>query len=160
MLVGYLGTGTLTIRNGGSVSASTTSIASQVGSTGTLNIGAAAGQAAVAPGTLSTASVDFGDGIGQIVFNHTATNYVFAPTIASSGAGSGTVRVEAGTTILTATSTYTGATMVNGGTLSVNGSIAVGGDGECRRHARRQRHRRQHHHQRRHAGARQFDRHC
>ena len=122
--VGYLGTGTLTIRDGGSVSASTVSIASQVGSTGTLNIGAAAGQAAVAPGTLNTASVDFGDGIGQIVFNHTGTNYVFAATIASSGAGSGTVHVEAGTTILTATSTYTGPTVVDGGTLSVNGSIA------------------------------------
>ncbi len=34
------------------------------------------------------------------------------------------MRVEAGTTILTATSTYTGPTMVDGGTLSVNGSIA------------------------------------
>ena len=122
--VGYLGTGTLTIRNGGSVSASTVSIASQVGSTGTLNIGAASGQAAVAPGTLNTASVDFGDGTGQIVFNHTATNYVFAPVITSNGAGSGTVRVEAGTTILTATSTYTGPTVIDGGTLSVNGSIA------------------------------------
>jgi autotransporter-associated beta strand protein len=76
------------------------------------------------PGTLNTASVDFGDGIGQIEFNHTGTNYVFAATIASSGAGSGTVHVEAGTTILTATSTYTGPTVVDGGTLSVNGSIA------------------------------------
>ena len=82
-LSAILGTGTLTIRNGGSVSASTVSIASQAGSTGTLNIGAAAGQAAVAPGTLNTASVDFGDGTGQIVFNHTATNYVFAPAITS-----------------------------------------------------------------------------
>ena len=34
------------------------------------------------------------------------------------------MRVEAGTTILTATSTYTGPTVVDGGTLSVNGSIA------------------------------------
>jgi T5SS/PEP-CTERM-associated repeat protein len=122
--VGHLGTGSLAIRNGGSVSASTVSIASQVGSTGTLNIGAASGQAAAAPGTLNTASVDFGDGTGQIVFNHTSTNYVFAPAIASNGAGSGTVRVEAGTTILTATSTYTGPTVVEGGTMSVNGSIA------------------------------------
>ena len=58
------------------------------------------------------------------MFNHTGTNYIFAPAIASSGAGTGTVRVEAGTTILTATSTYTGPTVINGGTLSVNGSIA------------------------------------
>ena len=120
--VGYSGTGTLTIRNGGSVSASTVSIASLAGSTGTLNIGAAAGQAAAAPGTLSTASVNFSDGTGQIVFNHTSANYIFAPVITSSGTG--TVRVEAGTTILTATNTYTGATIIDGGTLSVNGSIA------------------------------------
>ena len=48
LFVGYLGTGTLTIRNGGTVSASTVTIASHR-STGTLNIGAASGQAAVAP---------------------------------------------------------------------------------------------------------------
>ena len=118
------GTGTLTIRNGGGVSASTVSIASQAGSTGTLNIGAAFGQAAVAPGTLNTASVNFGSGTGQSCSTTPATNYIFAPAITSSGAGTGTVRVEAGTTILTATSTYTGPTMINGGTLSVNGSIA------------------------------------
>src|SRR5205814_1939604 len=77
--VGASGSGTLTIRNGGIVSASTTSIANHAGSSGTLNIGAAAGQAAAAPGTLDTAAVDFGNGTGQIVFNHTAANYIFAP---------------------------------------------------------------------------------
>ena len=65
-----------------------------------------------------------GSGNGQIVFNHTSANYTFAPVIIGSGAGTRTVRVEAGTTILTATSTYTGPTIINGGTLSVNGSIA------------------------------------
>ncbi|MEH2610002.1 autotransporter outer membrane beta-barrel domain-containing protein [Bradyrhizobium sp. AZCC 1693] len=124
LYVGYFGAGTLTIRNGGAVSASALSIANKTGSTGTLNIGAAAGQAAAAPGTLYTVSVDFGNGTGQIVFNHTAANYIFAPAITSSGTGTGTVRVEAGTTILTATNTYTGATVIDGGTLSVNGSIA------------------------------------
>ncbi|MEO8317881.1 MAG: autotransporter domain-containing protein [Bradyrhizobium sp.] len=124
LTVGNLGSGTLTIRNGGVVSASGMSIADQAGSTGALNIGAATGQAAAAPGTLNTASVDFGDGTGQIVFNHTATNYIFSPIITSFGAGTGTVRVEAGTTILTAASTYTGPTVIDGGRLSVNGSIA------------------------------------
>ena len=99
-------------------------LAVQAGSIGTLNIGAAVGQAATAPGTLSAASVNLGSGNGQIVFNHTSANYTFAPVIIGSGAGTRTVRVEAGTTILTATSTYTGPTIINGGTLSVNGSIA------------------------------------
>ncbi|WP_426535639.1 autotransporter outer membrane beta-barrel domain-containing protein [Bradyrhizobium sp. McL0615] len=124
LLVGDAGTGTLTVRNGASVSAPTMFIAPQATSIGTLNIGAAVGQAAAAPGTLSTASVRLGSGNGQLVFNHTSTNYTFDPIIIGSGAGTRTVRVEAGTTILTATSTYSGPTIINGGTLSVNGSIA------------------------------------
>ncbi|WP_441241336.1 autotransporter domain-containing protein [Tardiphaga sp. 768_D3_N2_1] len=121
LFVGNSGTGTLTIANGGAVStASGMQIAALAGSTGTLNIGAASGQAAAAPGTLTTPSVAFGAGTGRIVFNHTASNYNFAPIIS----GAGAVTVENGTTILTATNTYSGATTVNGGTLAVNGSIA------------------------------------
>jgi T5SS/PEP-CTERM-associated repeat protein len=118
--VGNQGTGTLTIQNGGAVSATGVSIANNAGAVGTLNIGAAAGAVASAPGTLSTPTVTFRVGTGQIVFNHTATSYTFAPLIA----GAGTVRVENGTTNLTANNTYTGNTLVNGGTLLVNGSIA------------------------------------
>ncbi len=121
LFVGYFGTGMLTIANGGAVStASGMQIAAFAGSTGTLNIGAASGQAAAAPGTLTTPSVAFGAGTGSIVFNHTASNYNFAPVIS----GAGSVTVENGTTILTATNTYSGPTTVNGGTLAVNGSIA------------------------------------
>jgi T5SS/PEP-CTERM-associated repeat protein len=121
LTVGFFGSGTLTIANGGAVSAAAgMTIASQAGSTGTLNIGAASGQAAAAPGTLTTPSVAFGAGTGGIVFNHTASNYTFAPIIS----GAGSVSVENGTTILTATNTYSGPTTVNGGTLAVNGSIA------------------------------------
>ena len=122
--IGNVGNGTLTVRNGAAVSASSVFLARNAGSIGTLNIGAAVGQAATAPGTLSAASVDLRIGTGQIVFNHTGTNYTFAPVIIGSGAGTRTVRVEAGTTILTAASTYRGPTIINGGTLSVNGSIA------------------------------------
>ncbi|UFS78561.1 autotransporter domain-containing protein [Tardiphaga sp. 37S4] len=119
--IGINGTGTLTIANGGTVSAAAgMTIANFAGSTGTLNIGAASGLAAAAPGTLTTPSVAFGGGTGHIVFNHTASNYNFAPVIS----GAGAVTVENGTTILTATNTYSGATTVNGGTLAVNGSIA------------------------------------
>ena len=72
--IGNLGTGTLTIAEGGIVAAPSVAIAANAGSTGTLNIGAAAGALAVAPGTLSTPSVAFGGvgtGTGTINFNHT-----------------------------------------------------------------------------------------
>jgi T5SS/PEP-CTERM-associated repeat protein len=118
LIVGNSGSGTLNIRNGGAVSA-TDVILGLLGGSGTLNIGAASGQAAAAPGTLTTATVSIGTGSGIIVFNHTGSNYTFAPAI--SGAA---VTVEAGTTILTATNTYGGATTINGGTLTVSGSIA------------------------------------
>ncbi|MDP3158811.1 MAG: autotransporter domain-containing protein, partial [Reyranella sp.] len=117
LTVGTTGSGTLTIRNGGVVSA-TDVIFGRFGGSGTLNIGAASGQAAAAPGTLTAPTVSVGTGTGIIVFNHTSSNYTFAPAI--SGAA---VTVEAGTTILTAANTYGGATTINGGTLTVNGSI-------------------------------------
>ena len=88
-------------------------IAANAGSTGTLNIGAGAGNPAAAPGTLTAPSVAFGAGTGTINFNHTSADYVFAPAIS----GNGTVNVLAGTTILTGANSYSGATNVNGGTL-------------------------------------------
>jgi fibronectin-binding autotransporter adhesin len=118
--VGGFGSGTLTIADGGAVSAVGAILANQAGSTGTLNIGAAPSNAAVAPGTLNTATVAFGAGAGTLNFNHTATAYVFAPAIS----GDGAVDVFSGTTILTAANTYTGDTTVNGGSLLVDGSIA------------------------------------
>jgi autotransporter-associated beta strand protein len=90
------------------------------GGSGTLNIGAASGQAAAAPGALTAPTIETGTGAGAIVFNHTSANYSFAPTIG----GSVTVEVDAGTTILTAANTYSGATTINGGILTVTGSIA------------------------------------
>jgi T5SS/PEP-CTERM-associated repeat protein/autotransporter-associated beta strand protein len=116
------GTGTLTIADGGTVSANTVSLASGAGSTGTLNIGAAPGSAPVAPGTLSTPTVQFGDGTGTLNFNHTATNYVFAPAIS----GTGSVNVLSGTTILTGTNTYSGGTTIAAGTLAVGADNNLG----------------------------------
>ena len=121
LVVGKSGTGTLTIQNGGVVNvADGVDVAIAAGSSGTLNIGAAVGQAAVAPGTLNTSLVAFGAGTGVIVFNHTALNHTFAPAVS----GAGSVRVEAGTTILTAANTYTGATSVNAGTLQAGAQDA------------------------------------
>ena len=76
--VGNLGTGTLTIADGGIVAGPVT-IATNAGAIGTLNIGAGAGDPAAAPGTLTAPSVAFGAGTGTLNFNHTSTNYVFAP---------------------------------------------------------------------------------
>jgi len=116
------GNGTLTIADGASVTGDSVSIAADAGSIGVLNIGAAAGSAATAAGTLNTSTVTFGAGTGSLVFNHTDTGYTFDPTIS----GNGTVDVLAGTTILTADNTYSGATTISGGTLALsgNGSIA------------------------------------
>ena len=86
-------------------------------------MGAAPGNAATAPGTLNAAMVAFGAGSGTLNFNHTASNYVFAPTVT----GNGTVNVFSGTTTLAAANTYTGATNVNAGTLNVTGSIGSSG---------------------------------
>ena len=118
--VGYFGNGTLNMSNGGTVTADSVLLAQFAGTRGTLNIGAATGTAAVAPGTLNTRTVTSAAGTGQIVFNHTASNYTFAPLIA----GATSVTVEAGSTNLTANNSYTGTTTLNGGTLLVNGSTA------------------------------------
>jgi T5SS/PEP-CTERM-associated repeat protein/autotransporter-associated beta strand protein len=130
--IGNSGTGTLTVANGGIVSGPVV-IATNGGSIGTLNIGAGAGSPAVAPGKLNTTSVAFGAGAGTLNFNHTFSDYVFAPAIS----GPGTVNVFAGTTILTAVNTYSGATNVNGGvlqagapnTFSPNSAVTVANGG-------------------------------
>ena len=69
--IGNLGTGTLTIADGGIVTGPIV-IATRAGATGTLNIGAAAGNPATAPGTLTTLSLAFGAGSGTLNFNHTS----------------------------------------------------------------------------------------
>jgi T5SS/PEP-CTERM-associated repeat protein/autotransporter-associated beta strand protein len=118
--VGNFGTGTLTVADGGIVNVNgPIVIAAKAGSIGTLNIGAGAGNPAVAPGTLFTQSVEFGAGTGTINFNHTSANYEFAPAIS----GNGRVNVLAGTTILTGTNTYSGGTTIEDGVLVAGVSI-------------------------------------
>lgn len=123
VFLGSSGSGELTISNGGTVSAAVNFVvASLADSTGTLNIGAAAGAVARGAGTLNTATVSFGDGTGTLNFNHTDTAYAFAPEI---NGANGTINQIAGSTNLTANSAgFTGATNVTGGRLSVNGSLA------------------------------------
>ncbi len=116
LAIGQFGPGTLTIANSADVFAGSVVIAQNAGSTGTLNIGAAAGNAPVAPGTLNAPTVAFGAGTGHIVFNHTNTSgrYVFAPAIS----GTGAVDVFSGNTVMTGSSTYSGPTTIHGGILS------------------------------------------
>ena len=130
--IGNSGTGTLTIADSSVVTGPIT-IAANAGAIGTLNIGAASGTPAAAPGTLTTTSVAFGAGTGTINFNHTSTSYVFAPAIS----GNGTVNVLAGSTTLTAANSYSGPTNVTAGTLragaantfSPNSAVRVAGGG-------------------------------
>ncbi len=124
-------TGILTIANGGTVSAGgTVDIARASGSTGTLNIGAAAGGAAAAAGTLNAYGIQFGSGTGTLVFNHTGAGYDFSADIA----GNGALEHYFGTTNLTGDlSGFTGTTSIFGGALSMNttygGAITIGNGG-------------------------------
>lgn len=120
--IGNFGNGIVTLRNGGALSAAGgIAIAVDAQSTGALNIGAAAGDAAAAPGTVAAAIIQFGAGDGRVIFNHTSAGYTFAPAMI----GDGRIDQIAGTTILTANSgAFTGSTRVTGGQLIVNGSLA------------------------------------
>jgi T5SS/PEP-CTERM-associated repeat protein len=119
LTVGSTGHGTLNIESGGTVSTGTSgilSIASASGSAGTVNIGAPAGSAALAPGILSTNSVQFGAGTGTLNFNYTSDGYVFSPAIS----GSGTINVLAGMTLFHANDGgFTGTTNISGGALQI-----------------------------------------
>lgn len=122
LTIGGAGKGTLTITDGGVVRVNggtgTVGIGALAGSSGTLNIGAAAASPAAAPGTLEAATAIFSTTATApqaINFNHTSSNYVFAPKI--DGNGPGAVNVIAGTTIFTADNTYTPLTTISAGAV-------------------------------------------
>jgi outer membrane autotransporter protein len=130
--IGNSGTGMLTIADNAVVAGPVT-IATNAGSTGTLNIGAGVGNSAVAPGRLTAPGIAFGAGTGTINFNHTSTDYLFAPAIT----GNGTVNVLAGTTTLTGANNYSGSTNIIAGTFragttntfSPNSAVRLAGNG-------------------------------
>ena len=134
LTVGNNGNGTLTISNGGTVSvnngAGVVNLTSAPGSIGIINIGAAIGTSAVAPGTMNANAIIFGNGQGTLVFNHTSSAYTFTPTIT----GYGWIDIAAGTTIFTGfNTTFSGFTSITNGTLEADSvlggtlSIAAGG---------------------------------
>ena len=112
LTIGDAGEGTLTIANGGSVSANSITIASQVGSTGTLNFGSLGGSDTA--GSLIGPGISFGSGSGTINFNQVDS------LIGSGFSGNGSLnQLGTGTTTLSGNNTYTGTTTVNSGTLVV-----------------------------------------
>ncbi|QCB56106.1 autotransporter outer membrane beta-barrel domain-containing protein [Sphingopyxis sp. PAMC25046] len=114
------GTAVLTVADNGRVIAgSGLQIASQVGSTGTVNIGGVEGGLAAAAGFID-GNIIFGPGAGELNFNHAGTDYL----LASSMSGAGSINHAAGTTRLTGdSSAFTGTTSVAGGTLFIDGIL-------------------------------------
>lgn len=126
--VGGTSGGVLTVAEGSALRATDPGlgivIGNGTGTAGTLIIGARAGQAAAAPGAVEAPYVTF-EGSGNVgtrtlIFNHTASDYVFAPYI-SGGSGKGTVEVLAGTTTLA------------GGVSSFDGTITISSGATLRR---------------------------
>jgi outer membrane autotransporter protein len=119
LIVGDSGAGALTLGSGGIVTvgagAGAVTIANNVGSTGTLNIGNG-GPA----GTLNAAAIQFGTGGGSLVFNHTDTSYTFAPMISGNG---GIYHAKGVTTLSGNSAAFTGTTSLSGGSLYVNGTL-------------------------------------
>lgn len=122
------GVGVVTLSTGGELAnpgGGAFTVAGAAGSTGTLNIGAASGASAVAPGILSAPSIAFGAGTSTLNFNHTSSNgsYNFGAGVAS-GTGTGTINQLAGATNLTGDSSgFNGTTNVTSGTLGVTGKL-------------------------------------
>ncbi|MEN3931264.1 autotransporter outer membrane beta-barrel domain-containing protein [Microvirga sp. W0021] len=119
MTIGESGYGELTLTDNGTAKAAegTLYVATNAGSTGIINIGAAATDTALAPGQISASEILFGDGEGRIVFNHTSNDYTFSPMMT----GAGAVDVYSGTTILTAANDYSGETNIYSGILQAGG---------------------------------------
>ncbi|MDH4981707.1 hypothetical protein [Hyphomicrobium sp. D-2] len=131
----------VTVSNGATVTATKVDIASGFASSnstntfGTLNIGAAAGEAAKAAGKIVIApdanpanysGLTFGQGTGALVFNHTNQNYDFAANIRKDGVpGSASIQHLAGNTTYSGDgSAFVGTTTVSGGTLLVTNNLA------------------------------------
>jgi T5SS/PEP-CTERM-associated repeat protein/autotransporter-associated beta strand protein len=114
---------TLTVANGGAVSANILRIATQVGSSGTVNIGSLGGSDTA--GSLGTTPITFGAGTGTLNFNQTDTATL--TQLISSSTGVNTVsQLGSGTTILSGANTYTGTTAITAGTLWAQSTRALG----------------------------------
>lgn len=122
------GTGALTVFSGGVAEvAGTMAIAVFSGSVGTLNIGAAAGQTAVAAGNVvgaggAAANIQFGSGSGQIVFNHTDTALGFTANVSGNGE---ILSLSGGTTLSGTVNLGAGRILIDGGVVQIGGSTSA-----------------------------------
>ncbi len=121
LTIGNNNAGVVTVSHGGALSATTIRLGWDTGVAGTLNIGAAEGDTAVAGGTI-TGAVTFGNGNGKLVFNH--DDLSSGLTFASNISGNGTIAHVNGFTNFTgSSSSFTGTTNVTGGAINVTGSL-------------------------------------
>lgn len=130
MDIGEYGTGTLEVCNGASFTGNgSVTLGKQTGSNGTLIIGALPDSAATSAGTFSSAgSLNIGAGTGNLVFNHTDTDYRFNQNLNVATGGTLNVDVDNGTTTLTSTA-WDGNTTFNGGELILGSSTSLGQNG-------------------------------
>lgn len=108
------GNGTLTLSNGGKLTAKSINVDA---ATGTVAIGALAGKPAAAAGIIDAQGINLANANSNLVFNHTDTsgNYVFSPKIS----GLGNVSQLSGITVINNVNSYTGTTTIDGGALIV-----------------------------------------
>ncbi len=125
--VGSQGTGEATLSNGGTIrldgeEPDSVQIAYKEGSTGVLNIGAAAEDAAAGAGYVEADRLFFGLGDARLVFNHTDTDYEFDTAMSGDG---GEILHLAGVTNFTGDSSgYAGTLDVSGGSVYANGDLS------------------------------------
>lgn len=131
MYVGASGTGTLTLTNSGTLNVEGGEVYLGVfePAVGTLNIGAAHGEAAADAGYITNATkVEFGSGEGVFVFNHTNNSDAGyqVDMLITGDDKDGKVIHDAGHTVFNAGNTYSGKTLVNDGLLTIASHTADG----------------------------------
>ncbi len=131
MYVGTSGTGTLTLTNSGTLNVEGGEVYLGVfePAVGTLNIGAAHGEAAADAGFITNATkVEFGSGEGVFVFNHTNNSDAGyqVDMLITGDDKDGKVIHDAGHTVFNVGNTYSGKTLVNDGLLTIASHTADG----------------------------------
>lgn len=91
---------------------------------GRLVIGANPSDLPDSAGILGASLVQFGNGYGDLVFNHIETNYAFSPQIAGNGFGNSVIQTGTGKTVLSGDAQDIGAIRVFGGLLEFTENVS------------------------------------